>query len=413
MEGILTGGAILLGAAGLFLAAELAARVWIRRFSRRHAFVPGSRQHFKLDLATLPRMEAETRFEVNGDGVRSGGGRRPRRGDTRMLVAGGSGAEGFLLDWPSSWAGVAESELNRPENLRRLGATRVHMGSVGRSRTATYDTWRILEELLPRYGPLDAVILMVGASDVVEWLEAGAPACYEAPTPGEESTFRLSRRVPLGWKPATLALYHLLKRLRERFLRPVSRRENVGGQLAKVRQMRARAAEIIEDVPDPSPMLDHFERHLRLAVACALRHARRVLLVRQPCFWKKSHTREEATLFWDSCIGNPYHTETTRYYSHQLVPRLLEQANDRAEAAARDLGARVLDVMPYLPRDADHYYDFFHFTPAGARIVGTLVAEALTDRAPPAALYTPDQDAFPVGTRPVRTGTPGAPAAAS
>jgi hypothetical protein len=377
-------------------ASEMAARVWIRRFSRRYPFVPGSRQHFQLDLKTLPNMAGETRFEVSADGVRTEAGRRPQRGAGRVLLAGGSCAEGYLLDWPSSVAGIMERDLNRPEVLTEWGVPSVHVGSVARSRTGAYATNLILRDLLPRYGQLEAIVLMVGATDLVDWMEIGSPNPYTPKIPTEQETFPVARTIPFGWRPKQTALYQCVRRLRERWMRPISRREQVGSRIGKVRSMRAAAQEIIDAVADPEPMLRNFEHHLRMAFEVAQKHAKRVVLARQPCYWKASYEPSETAMFWDSSVGNPYHEHTTRYYAHGLVARLMEQTNDRASALAMSMGIPVLDFMPHLPRTTTHYYDFYHFTPAGAQVVGDLITRKLLDRDLPAPLYTADQDQCPI-----------------
>jgi hypothetical protein len=343
-------------------------------------------------------MEAETRFEISRDGVRTGGGTEPKKNAARVLVAGGSCAEGFLLDWPSSWAGVVEDHLNRPDARELLGAQEVHVGCVGRSRTGAHSTELILNDLLPRYGELQAIVLMVGATDLVDWMEIGAPNPYQPAENLDSVAFTVGRTVPFGWHPKKTALYQLVRRIRESLLRPISKREQVGAKLAKVRRMRAEATEIIESVSDPAPMLTNFALHLRRALECAQAHAKQVLLVRQPCFWKSHYSDSESQLFWDSSVGNPYHEVTSRYYSHQLVARLMEQTNDRATQVAEELGIAVLDLMPYLPRTERHYYDFYHFTPEGAAEVGRMVSQTLLGRSIGPVLYGPDQAEFPVSS---------------
>jgi len=56
----------------------------------------------------------------------------------------------------------------------------------------------------------------------------------------------------------------------------------------------------------------------------------------------------------------------------------MAMVNDRAARAAGDLGVEVVDLMPALEPSLETYYDFFHLTPAGARIVAATIADALT-----------------------------------
>ena len=56
-------------------------------------------------------------------------------------------------------------------------------------------------------------------------------------------------------------------------------------------------------VPDPTPMFDHFEKHLRSAIETAKAHADRVLVVRQSWFQKESYTPEELAHMWHGGAG--------------------------------------------------------------------------------------------------------------
>lgn len=362
------------------LALEILARQWVRR-ARPRVLDPGSRQHLETDRETEPRLEPLVRFEANGEGVRAGS-ETPRGPEAyRVLVAGGSAAECYLLDWPSSWPGRTEALLNEPGVLERLGRQRAHVGSIGRSRTGAEAMRLMLREVLPSYPKLDALVLMVGATDVVEWFEDGAPAEWVPPQVEAKTYFAQHPWGRFGWSPRRLALREVLRRLRERWQRPLSRRQKVGGTLAKVRRMRAEAEEILSEVPEPTVMLDRFARHFAAALKEAASHVERILVVRQPCFLKDAYDPEELAQFWTGAVGNPYHTKTTRYFDIRLIGRTMERMNERAREVAEALGHEVLDLMPRIPRDRETYYDFFHFTRPGADHVAREVVHQLLERA--------------------------------
>ena len=388
---------VLVGGIGALLAAEVAARVWLRRFSRRNPFIPGSRQHFKLNQEAVPRLEPEIWFEISKEGVRSNGGLSPKPGDCCMMVAGGSAAEGFLLNWETSWAGVIEAELNKPKNLKKLGAPRVHMGSVGRSRTGAPAMKAIFENLLPRYPRVHSLIVMAGATDMVDWLEIGAPEEWKSPDPDESAMFPHHRKKELGWHPKKTALFELLKRSRERFLRPVSQRENVGGRLKAVRIMRRQRQGTIDDLPNPTAMLDAYEQTLREALKMASKYVDNIVIVRQPTCWIRPMPEDVLAQCWNMGVGNPYHKQVTHYYSHDLVGNLLERVNDRANIVAEELGCEVIDLMPHLERSVDAYYDMIHFTPVGARQIGELVANRIAENPNPPPRYQANDQTYPCG----------------
>ena len=66
---------------------------------------------------------------------------------------------------------------------RHSSASRVHVGNIARSGVGSEALDLILERVLPRYPRLSAMVVLVGASDVLRWLEVGAPATPPAAGP--------------------------------------------------------------------------------------------------------------------------------------------------------------------------------------------------------------------------------------
>jgi hypothetical protein len=169
----------------------------------------------------------------------------------------------------------------------------------------------------------------------------------------------------------------LLLRVRRRWLRPIEVHERAGRWYQEARAMRARAKTIVADMPNPAPMLHHFERHLRRVLRKAKAHADRVLVVRQPWF-DKSFSPEEAARMWHGGAGQVWREEVTTYYSFDVVSGLMALLDARAACVAQALDVEQLDLMPILARSLDMYYDGFHATPAGARTVAAAVAAAIS-----------------------------------
>ena len=370
-----------MGAAASLLAAavmaELAARWWIRHRSGYYVLPPGLRLRLHPDPDVFPDLEETVRFDVNGEGER---GDEPPAGDSyRVLVAGGSQPEGYLLDQKSMWPGALQQLLNEPEHLRALGAPRVHVGNIARSGVGSEALDLILERVLPRYPRLSLIIVLVGASDVLRWLECGAPP---APPPRvrPSEVFRCHPEQVFGWRGSQLALAELVRRARHRWLRPVDVHERTCRWIARARAMRARAADVRTRTPDPSPMLAHFERHLRAALGRARRQADRVILVRQPWFAGAS-SPDELALMWHGGVGQAWREDVTTFYSLEALSDLMAHVDRTAGLVARELSIEQLDLMPILERSTRTYYDFFHATPAGARAIAAAVG-ALVLRVP-------------------------------
>jgi lysophospholipase L1-like esterase len=379
---VLSVAAMLVVAVELVVAAELAARWWLRR-GGYYVFPPGLRLRLYPDRQVFPELEPVVRFEVNGDGERGSEVPRTRRGETlfRVLVVGGSQPEGYFLDQDTSWPGALQRLLEEPGPLQRLGATRAHVGNIGRSGVGSEGLDLILERVLPRYSRLQAIVILVGASDFLRWLEQGAPPCPPTPVPASE-VFRCHPEGRFGWTLRKLAALELLLRIRRRWFRPVEVHERAGTWVGKARMMRARARVIRATAGDPGPMLDHFGIHLRRAIQKAQAHADRVILVRQSWFDKSACTPEETAHMWHGGVGQAWREEVTTYYSVDVTCELMALLDERAERVADELDVEQIDLPSLLEPSLRSYYDFLHLTPAGARavaraVLATLVREPL------------------------------------
>jgi lysophospholipase L1-like esterase len=362
-----------LGAVALGVVAELATRCWLRSRGGYFVLPPWSRADKGIDRSILPQLEERVRIEANRDGER--GPEPPMRWEDtyRVLVAGGSAAECYLLDQDSEWPAVVRERLE--QDPARLGAPAVHLGNISRSLVPCEAIDLILRKVLPRYPRLDMVALMIGASDVVAWLERGCP---EELTEGEYTAARVFAEHPEGaysWTPKGLALRQLAAGLHRRFSGSVDRRDAVGGMIAKNRAMRARGT-ITDEIADPSAMVAGFEKWLRQVVETARTKASRVLVIRQP-WLRREFTPEQDARLWNFGAGKPYAEEVTTYFSHDVVDRLMGLVDEAAGRVADECGVEQLDLMGRLEHDFETFYDRLHLTKKGARVVGDAVADAI------------------------------------
>lgn len=366
---------LLYGALGLgasFVLAELIARFYLKKRDRWFIHQPFSRRQFTIATDVLPQLPPEARFEANADGER--GDPVPADPDQvlRVLVAGGSAAECFMLDQDATWSAQLQAELRRRPDV----GPAVHVGNVARSLITCRKINAILARLLPSLQSLDVVVLMVGASDLVDWFEAKTPPVIE------EGPFNLPDYVaehpdgPFGWKPKTLALYQIARSLNVRLRRPIEIKKNAGASIAKHRAARAATETLLKEAPDPRPMLDAFETHLRALIETCRRSAKHVVIAQQPWLDRDFSPEEEARL-WNFGQGSPYRGALDAYYDIDLVRSLMSQVDDVAARVADELGAARVDLRQAVPSDFEHYYDFLHHSPKGAKLVGEAVAKTI------------------------------------
>jgi len=366
-------------ALGSLVLCELVARRALRERGGYYRYVPYRRQRIEGDREALPAQGEVVHVEINRDGER--GGPPPRDGERalRALVVGGSAAECIFLDQHRTWPAVAERVLNEPDNLRALGVSRVHVGNAARAIVPCADIDAMLQRMLPRYPSLDVVLVMVGASDVVRWMEQGLPAALPEATGDPGKLFEQHPEGPWGWAPRRTALYRVARGVHRRLFRPVEDRPAGGEWLHRARRMRADAPTMIDEQPDARAMLDHFERTLTALLRTAAAKAPRVILVRQPWLGGELGAEEEQ-MMWNFGLGRPYREEVTTYFSPRVVDALMRQVDERAAAAARAVGAEQIELLARMERSARTFYDYLHFTPEGAEAVGRIVAEAIARR---------------------------------
>jgi len=373
---LLAQSSLLLGGAGVGLALlELAARWSLRRLGGYYTWWPGRRQRFELDLEALP---TPVRWSVNRDGERGEAPPGPDESCYRVLLAGGSCFEGYYLDQAHTVASRVAAHLRQPRALGALGHDRVHVGSVARSRISCAQIRQMLERILPRPGRLDCVVLMVGASDLVRWFELGTPpAPWRDPVPLSH-VFELHPEGPFGWSPLRLALRAVGARIHQRWLAREVVRERVGKLLIRQRERRRDARKLLDEVRDPSDLLEAFAAELGGLIELARTRAKTVVVVRQPWF-DKVLTPEEERWMWNFARGEIYGTDIDVYYTHRLVRELLGKLATVCGETTRAHGAVDLDLTGRPEPGLENFYDFLHLTPRGADLVGRAVARAIVE----------------------------------
>lgn len=363
----------------LCVVAELSARYCLRRFGQYYVWPPYSRTRMEIDGNVLPMVARTARFDVNEAGER-GDPLPPDLAHTyRILVGGGSATECYYIDQEASWPHVVQRLLNQKRNLQKLGVEHVHVGNIARSLASSSHLYRIFERVLQRYERLDAIVLLVGGSDVIRWLEHRAPAVIEDDEIPASRVFAQHPEGPFGWRLKTLALWQVARSWNKRWRRPIEVRRGVGKRLAQCRAMRGRAKKILDVVPSSKPMLEHYDKYLRRLIQLARAHAQRVIVVTQPWF-DKPFTPAEEKLMWSFGAGRPHAEEVTTYYSHAVVWQLLRQVNARTSIIAKELGVEEVDLMPVLDRDIETYYDELHHTPKGCAVIGSEIANRIAER---------------------------------
>jgi lysophospholipase L1-like esterase len=365
----------------VLLVTEFAARWWFRVQNKYWLWKPYCREEFGLVSEAYPKCPSPVRFIVNSDGER--GYEVPRNVPRlyRVLVAGGSAVESYILDQEASWPIVLQRNLERPENLKKLGASHVHVGNMGKSGVGAELLDFILQRVLRRMGRFDAIMIMVGASDILHWIHEGGP-----PRPFRPLTADTNMDDVFGWHPLgpfklrlrQMALTEVVRRVHRLVFRPVWRHKDIGGSLLRARRMRENAEEVRPTIPHPEIAVDNFEIYLRKVVKTAQAKTDRVILVQQPYLAQPPQGEEQR---WHHLIhgaaGNVFQKEVKVFYATEVVCKLQQLIDERTERVAEELGIECCDLRALIEPTFDSYYDLYHFTPVGAAAAAEILAKVV------------------------------------
>ena len=363
-------------AAGLGLgagAAELVSRAWLANHGRYYVWPPNWRAEIHPDPIGLPWLPPVAHWSINSVGERGPEPPDDWSDTARVLVAGGSTTECYFIDQPSTWSEVLSEHLNAPGAPQCFGAAHVHVGNIGRSVVDAEYLTTVFKKLLPNYDRLDLVVLFMGNSEAVRWMHLREADQYPDEPAPIGRLFAQHPEGPFGWGPGTLASRRLLAAAKRRFSSKPDVLARAGKRLAELRARRTNAAHWIDEMPNPAPLLAHYDRNLRELLKLLRTKVKRVLFVAQP-FLDKTLDADEHRRIWNFGYGRPYHEVLDTYYRYDVVREMLYAVRERGLAVAAEEGAEVYDMVSDVPSDWDHYYDSLHHTPLGNAVVAERIA---------------------------------------
>ncbi len=366
------------GAVAVVVVAEFAARAGLRLRGRYLVNVPHQKRWLQLDPGLSPHMEPSIRYETNSAGERGDEGPADPERTVRIAVVGGSATQCFFVDQPATWPERIAAVLRERGVPDAMGASGLHVGNLGQSELTSHGARLIVRHTLSRYPRLDAVILMFGISDMLRWLRLGTPPTVPEST--YTDVFYVHPEGPFSWSPRALAVTELGRRIRtrwEQWRTPIVRRSNVGASVVQSRARRQRATTIIDEAPDPTPMLREYRRNLAAVIRDLTSRGAAVIVTGQPHFDSAQASDDDRKQFWNGAVGDPAAGPVTTYYSERVLDTLAWTVNGTARDVAQDLGVPYVDLDAVVPCGPEYYYDQFHLTPAGADLVGRAVADVL------------------------------------
>lgn len=303
----------------------------------------------------------------------------------RLLAVGGSTTISVYLDDSMAWPYQLQTHLNA-----KLGAGATWVGNVGRPGHTSAQHLLQVEKLLAQHPQIDAVLLLIGANDLLiplGWRIASPPKNRDTSTharlrvafsdfPGQDAD------APWYLRNAAGRLWRLRSWL------PVPQlavMDEAASFMQWIRRHRERSGRLLGAMPDLSSSLAGYERRVNQIIDSAQRAGVRPILLTQPMLWRSGLTEEEHKLLW---MGGPpidKLSDGADYYSVEALMAGMRAYNDALLGVCRARGVECVDLASALPKTTRVFYDDAHFTNHGATLVAEHLARYLLARDPLAA----------------------------
>jgi len=375
-------------------ACEIALRILLRPPAVYRLLQPGLRRVFDPDPALAQGISGPARFTVNDDGIRARRFGAPGA-EVRILLVGGSTTECALLDEPETWGGIVEAELGQARDGRP-----VWVGNVGRAGHTARDHAVAVKFLLPQYGGMDLLLVLVGVNDLTAALRQGD--AYQMPPPVTDSAAeRLQIRRTFVLAPGALhepatgillsddapwykstALFQLVKRAWMNRQARTLVQDGAGRNYGRWRANRRSASALLDRLPDLDAPLEEYRRNLRAITQAARAAGAQLVFMTQPTLWKPSGSSAEEARLWLGGTGAFQEEPGHAYYSVPALADAMRRYNAATLEVCGQEGLACLDLARLVPADTSMLFDDVHFTEAGAAQVGRAVAAHLRDIRP-------------------------------
>ncbi len=279
-----------------------------------------------------------------------------------VIAVGGSTTECFYLDDSSCWTAKLALRLKKkfPDSW---------VNNAGFQGHSTYGHFILINEFIKYLHP-GYILMMVGCNEVNRH-DIGRD---------ESLSKKSSHNSPWGWLKRNSEVVELLINLHRLLLaerlhvvdRYVDLKTHPNGFLVLSQ------ATLDSLIRTEQPLVDAYRQRLeRIADTCQANHIRLVLIT-QPSLFGKG--RDPVT----GCDLETYILYPN--YNGLAWWKVLEMYNTVTRQLAASRHLPLIDLAAAMPKSSRYFYDFCHFTPEGAGLVGDIIAAGLQedmDKQPP------------------------------
>jgi hypothetical protein len=360
--------ALALGCASAFVCLE----AFVRLYSPFELRIRGSHLRLAVNCRRMVRNESiakldrEIEFATNSLGFRGPDPPDDFAQRPTIVAVGGSTTECRYLDETKTWPARLNEKL-------KVDFPEVWLNNAGLDGHSTRGHQVLLEQLV---GPLKPklVLYMVGLNDL------GLGNATTDATADDQQLFRRGQEGDSWANRAYLTLVHhsAAFALADNFRRHLAAR-NAGlmhGNVdhAQLRLDASSGEKLSDEVPTMlvgrhrRQFLPGYEARLRKLLLATFAYGSEPVLITQ------------TALYGDS-IDDETGIDLARVKVGEVVGlaqwQVLDAYNDVTRRVGRELGVLVIDLARRLPKSSRYYYDYHHYTNAGAEAVAEVVAEEL------------------------------------
>jgi hypothetical protein len=354
--------------------AEAVARYLLSHVLRRYSKPPNLTQKIFPHEGVRRYLSDEVENKTNRDGER-GNDPAAVKHLYRVLLLGGSNAACDVLSWRDSIGGHLETLLSTMEARAALGVEAAHVGVIAHSQLDSAGLLHIMRNVLPGYKKkLDTILIMIGVSDLLLWLEANAPAGALHPASDKRNWVLNHPDMEFKWKRPALVL--LAWRIKMQWFGQQVERRNLGRYMVNELAARKAARPHLRIEADVSALIAAYERNLREAIELGRAHARRVIVIRQQWLNKPEPTAEEDAIIWGGRLGKPK-GDPLRFIEYGQMCELLGEIDRAAARVAERSGVECVHFKDYPEQRIGVYYDHAHYTALGAHQAAEVLARQI------------------------------------
>jgi lysophospholipase L1-like esterase len=375
-KSVLTIYALCLGLATL----ELSAHIFMKA-PQPTLYSPGSKYAFHRDIRVTPGVDPFVNFTVNEVGLR--GPAMPYGNNVfKIITVGGSTTLCDYLDDSREWPHLLMENMTAGQSQQV-----VWVANAGVAGHTTVHHIALLQTL-PILSQVDVLTFLIGVNDLQASLAfEGGPA--EAHLEQDASRVREEILAEVGQMHPWYRQLRLFQLAHKAAVAVVSRRNRLSPTLDKgyFERRRARDAGSIVPLPDLKTGLKEYREHVLLILhECQIRGLRCIFFT-QPTMWRDNLTPAELGLLWGPYVGRVRNPKG--YLSAADGARAMDAYNRALLDLCGQHNMECYDLASFIPKDTSAFYDDFHFTVSGARMVAQFISDYLL-AAPPFSRERPD-----------------------